>query len=180
VLPDAGPQALANVLWACGKLRYTNPQVWSSTLPAMTKQVQLNKGEVIGVNVANTLHGLGTVAAINKNEVPGVPRPEVEAAVQQLGEQIRLLVTHPLLEGVKGQDVANVLWACAKLRINPGDAALDSLLQAMARPALLEPAVAQEVVNSLWAGSELQQECGWQPKVDQRVWQRLLGEQQLK
>jgi hypothetical protein len=37
----------------------------------------------------------------------------------------------------------------------------------------------QELANSLWAVSELQQECGWKPKQQQRVWERLLGEQQL-
>jgi hypothetical protein len=92
---------------------------------------------------------------------------------------MRLAATHPLLQGVQPQTIANTLWACAKLRINPGDAALNSLLQAMARPAMLEVAVAQDTSNALWAVSELQQRCDWQPQVQLRVWQRLLGEQQL-
>jgi hypothetical protein len=70
--------------------------------------------------------------------------------------------------------------ACAKLRINPGDASLNSLLQAMARLAMLEAADAQELSNTLWAVCELRQRYRWQPQVEQRVWQRLLGEQQLK
>jgi hypothetical protein len=32
LLPEADEQGMANVLWACGKLRYSNPQLWSSTL----------------------------------------------------------------------------------------------------------------------------------------------------
>jgi hypothetical protein len=32
LLPSAGPQALSNVLWACAKLHYTNPQHWEQHL----------------------------------------------------------------------------------------------------------------------------------------------------
>jgi hypothetical protein len=78
---------------------------------------------------------------------------------------------------VDPQDVSNSLWACAKLRINPGNAVLNSMLHAMSRPALLENSVAQDISNALWAVSELRQRCRWQPGVDQRVWQRMLGEQ---
>jgi hypothetical protein len=93
---------------------------------------------------------------------------------------MRLLVTRPLLEGVKPQDISNTLWACARLRINPGDAALNSLLQAMARPAMLEAAAPQSIGNVLWAASQLREDGVWQPQVQQRVWQCLLAEEQLK
>jgi hypothetical protein len=83
------------------------------------------------------------------------------------------------MERVDPQGLSNTLWAIAKLRINPTDAALNSLLQAMARPAMLEAVQPQELSNTLWAVSELQQRCSWQPQVEQRVWQRLLDEQQV-
>jgi hypothetical protein len=180
VLPDAGLQALSNVLWACGKLRYPDQQLWSSTLEAFLLQMEQGQDALSGLDVANVLVGMANVAVANKGQVPGVPRADLEAAVVQIGGCMRVLVTHPLLEGVDAQGVANVLWACAKLRINPGDAVLNSMLQAMARPALLETAVAQHLSNALWAVSELQRHCSWQPQVQQRVWERLLGEQQLR
>jgi hypothetical protein len=92
---------------------------------------------------------------------------------------MRILVLDPRLDGVEPQHISNVLWACAKLRINPGDAALNSMLQAMARPAMLEAVDTQALANTVWAVSELQQQCGWQPQVDRRVWQRLRSELQL-
>jgi hypothetical protein len=65
---------------------------------------------------------------------------EVAAAVQQLCNHMRVLVLHPRLEEViQPQDISNVLWGCAKLRMHPGNAAINSLLQAMSRPAMLGP-----------------------------------------
>ncbi|KAF6263978.1 hypothetical protein COO60DRAFT_1663389 [Scenedesmus sp. NREL 46B-D3] len=180
VVPDAGAQALTNVLWACGKLQYANAQLWGTTLAASTEKMHSKQVEFVSLDVANALHGLANAAVANRDEVPGVPRAEVEAAVKQLAAHMRIIVTHPLLEGVNAQHVANTLWAFAKLRINPSKAALNSLLQALARPALLESASTQQLSNSLWAAAEVRQQCGWQPGVGQRVWERLFGEQQIR
>jgi hypothetical protein len=180
LLPVAEPRQLANVLWACGKLQYTNRQLWSSTLTALMKQLQQGDQDIKCMDIANVLHGLANAAAVTKRGVPGVPAEQLTPAVCQLAECMRVHVTHPLLEGVNAQDIHNTLWACAKLRINPGDAVLNSLLQSMARPAMLEAFVTQTLGNTVWAVSELRQRCSWQPRVDQRVWQRLLGEQQLR
>jgi hypothetical protein len=175
-LPAAGPQALSNVLWASSKLRYTNPQLWSSTLAAFREQ-QLHgeQHEHAAQQTSNVMYAMASLAALNKGEVPGVSKAEVAAAVRELGACMRLCVTHPPLEGVVPQAVANTLWACAKLRISPGDAALNSMLQAMARPAMLDLGNAQDLANSLWAVSELQQRVGWQPRVQQQVWVHLLA-----
>jgi hypothetical protein len=179
VLPDAQPQALANVLWACGKLRYSNAELWSSTLDAFMQQLQQGKSERASFDIANVAHGLANVAMANSGKVPGVDRPEVTAAMCEMVERMRVLVTAPSLDGVSPQHISNTLWACAKLRISPGDAAVDTLVRAVSRPAMLEAAVPQNVGNTLWAAGQLRQECKWQPKVDQRVWQRLLSEEQL-
>lgn len=170
VLPFAGPQALANVLWACGKLRYTNDRLWSSTYGAVAEQLQRSAQEFEAINISNILHGLASAAAANKGQVPGIPRADVEALLQQLMQRMYVLSMHPQLEGVDPQNISNIFWACAKLRINPGSAALDAMLKAMARPQMLEAAAPQTFSNSLWAVSELQQQCSWQPQVDQRVW----------
>jgi hypothetical protein len=131
MLPDAGPQALANVLWACGKLRYTSPQLWSSTLEAFMQRLQQNDQRILCQNLSNVLYGMATAATGNRGKVPGTSKSAAEAAVAEVTERMRVLVTHPQLEGVKSQEISNTLWACAKLRISPGDAALNSLLQAM-------------------------------------------------
>jgi hypothetical protein len=177
---DAGQQARANVLWACSKLQYANSKLWSDTLAAFRDRRRAGEqDDGTSQHIANVVYGLANMALANNGELPGVPRSEVEAAVCELMEQMRVIVTHPQLPGVDPQHIPNMLWACAKLRINPGNAVLNSLLQAMSRPALLGNSLAQNLANALWAVSELRQHCRWQPGVDQRVWQRLLGEQQL-
>jgi hypothetical protein len=179
VLPNAEPRALANVLWASGKLQYSNPQLWSSTLEMITASIARRDAAFIAFDIGNTMHGLANVALANKGDVPGVGRAEVAAAVKQLAAYMQVLVSHPLLDGVRPQDVSNVIWACAKLRINPGDAHLNSMLKAMAARKILEAGSPQELANTIWAVSELQQHCRWQPQVDRRVWQRLLSEVQM-
>jgi hypothetical protein len=176
-LPDALPRELSNVLWACGKLRYTSPQLWSSTLAAFRQRLHDGQQPVQGQNIAIVLHGAANAALANKGEVPGISKRQLEAIVSDLGASMRVLVTNPVLQGVTLHNISNTLWGCAKLRINPGDAALNSLLQAMARPAMLEAADSQHLSNTLRAVSELQQRRLWQLQVHQRVWQRVLGEQ---
>uniref|UniRef100_A0A383VYP9 Uncharacterized protein n=1 Tax=Tetradesmus obliquus TaxID=3088 RepID=A0A383VYP9_TETOB len=68
VLEFAGPQALANVLWACGKLRCTNAHLWSSTWAAAAEQIQHSPQSFEGINFANIVHGLATGAAANKGQ----------------------------------------------------------------------------------------------------------------
>jgi hypothetical protein len=178
---DAGQQTRANVLWASSKLQYANPKLWSNTLAAFKQGVQAGEQEDgTSQHIANVVYALANIALANKGQVPGLPMTEVEAAVCELLEQMRVIVTHPELPGVYPQHMSNILWACAKLRITPGNAVLNSLLQAMSRPAMLGKSTAQEITNALWAVSELRQRCRWQPGVDQQVWQRLLGEQQLR
>uniref|UniRef100_A0A383W0C2 Uncharacterized protein n=1 Tax=Tetradesmus obliquus TaxID=3088 RepID=A0A383W0C2_TETOB len=180
VLPESDLQGMANVLWASSKLQYADEQLWSSTLAAFVEQLQQGRQEDSSCQeVSNVMYALASAAAANSGHVPGVPRPEVEAIMSQLLACMRVFVTHPRLEGVEPQQISNALWGCAKLRITTDDAAVNSLLQAMARPQMLEAAAPQAISNTLWAVMELQQHCGWQPRVELRVWQRLLGEQQL-
>jgi hypothetical protein len=179
VLPNAEPRALSNVLWASGKLQYSKPKLWSSTLDMIIAKIESREVDFVSVDIANTMHGLANMAAANRADVPGVGSAEVATAVKQLAAHMRILVLDPRLGGVEPQHISNVLWACAKLRINPGDAALNSMLQAMARPAMLEAVDTQALANTVWPVSELQQQCGWQPQVDRRVWQRLRSELQL-
>jgi hypothetical protein len=146
--------------------------VWSDTLAAYRQQQQAEaQSDKTSQQIAHVVYGLANMALANKGQVPGVPTTEVEAAVCELLEQMRVVVTHPQLPGVDPQDVSNTLWACAKLRINPGNAVLNSMLQAMSRPMLLGNGVPQEISNSLWAVSELRQRCRWHPGVEQQVWQ---------
>lgn len=180
VLPESDLQGMADVLWASSKLQYADEQLWSSTLAAFVEQLQQGRQEDSSCQeVSNVMYALASAAAANRGQVPGVPRPEVEAVMSQLLARMRVFVTHPRLEGVEPQQISNALWGCAKLRITTDDAAVNSLLQAMARPQMLEAAAPQAISNTLWAVMELQQHCGWQPRVELRVWQRLLGEQQL-
>jgi hypothetical protein len=63
VLPDAELHSLANVLWACGKLQYASPQLWSSTLAAYTELLQQHQqAEMVGQHISNVLHGLANAS----------------------------------------------------------------------------------------------------------------------
>jgi hypothetical protein len=71
----AGQQALANVLWACSKLQYANPKLWSDTLAAFRQRQQAREQDAkTSQHIANVVYGLATIALANKGEVPGVPR----------------------------------------------------------------------------------------------------------
>uniref|UniRef100_A0A383V400 FAST kinase leucine-rich domain-containing protein n=1 Tax=Tetradesmus obliquus TaxID=3088 RepID=A0A383V400_TETOB len=178
LLPNAEPRQLANVLWACGKLRYMNPQLWTSTLARYVQLLQNSKQDIPSQELSSALHGMANVALANRGVVPGMAAPAVEAEVREIVKLVCKCATHPFLEGVSPQAISNTLWACAKLRINPGGAALDTLVRGMARPDMREAAEPQALANTLWAASELQRRCGWQPAVKQQVWLQLLGEQQ--
>ncbi|KAF6256471.1 hypothetical protein COO60DRAFT_106911 [Scenedesmus sp. NREL 46B-D3] len=178
-LPDATPRQLVNVLWACGKLKSKDTQMWSSTLGAYMQQLQHGQQEVVASQgICNVLHGLANAASANRGAVPGVDRADVDEAVMQLVEHMLVFVAHPSQEGVVPQDISNTLWACAKLRINPGNSVLDGLLQGIARPRMRELIEPHHLSNTLWAVSDLQ-ERGWQPRVAAQLWQQLLGEQAL-
>jgi hypothetical protein len=178
VMPAADAQAFANVLWASGKLRYTNQQLWRSTVPEFLQRMQRGfQEDVTSQDLANVLLGVTYAALANQGELPGMTAADTQAAVCQLAERMWVFATQPF--GTNPQHISNTLWACAKLRINPGDKVLNSLLQTMARQSTLDEAEPQAVANTLWAVSELRQECSWQPQVEKRAWERLLGELQI-
>ncbi|KAF8057279.1 hypothetical protein HT031_006087 [Scenedesmus sp. PABB004] len=168
-------QGMANVLWAAGKVGCADDRLWSGTLAAYLEHVA---AEEHGQHLTNAVYGLSAVAAGNKGAVPGVPRQELEAAVAALVERLWILATSP--DGVQSHHTSNALYGCARLRLNPGDAQVSGLLQALARPAMLGRAKPQELANVLWAASELQLRCGWQPAVREAAWRQLLGEAGLE
>jgi hypothetical protein len=166
------------VLWACSKLRYTDATLWSSTLSEFMQLLQ-ESNDVSAQNVSNVIYSIATIASVNKSVVPGLSSAELEETATALCRRMQILATNPTEDAVNAQDLSNTLWGCAKLAINPSSAILNSLLQAMARERVSEAATAQAVSNTLWAVSVLGLECGWQPQLPQRAWQRLLGELQL-
>lgn len=56
VLCDAGPREAANVLWACGKLQFNHPKLWSSTVEAFLQPCVLDKSNLL--DVCNALYGI--------------------------------------------------------------------------------------------------------------------------
>ncbi|KAF8057285.1 MSL1 [Scenedesmus sp. PABB004] len=163
-------QGMANVLWAAGKVGCADDRLWSGTLAACLDTL----GQANDQDMANVVYGLSAVAAANRGAVPGVPRPELQAAVAALVERLWILATSP--DGVDPQAISTTFLGCARLRLNPGDAQVSGLLQALARPAMLGRAKPQELANVLWAASELQLRCGWRPTVREAAWRQLLGE----
>jgi hypothetical protein len=178
LLPSAGAHALANVLWASSKLRYTNPALWSSTVAAFVQLLQ-ESDDVAAQNVSLVIYSIANIASVNKSVVPGLSKADVESTATALCRSMQVLATNPTPGVVNEQNLSNTLWGCAKLAFNPGSAMLNSMLQAMAREQVIGGATEQAVSNTLWAVSVLKLECGWQPQLPQRAWQRLLGDVQL-
>jgi hypothetical protein len=123
----------------------------------------------------NVLHGLANIAAANNGQVPGVPRSEVEGVVHLLVWDLADItgpanliaemahVTVPSF--LTRWDYSNVLWACAKLRINPGDVALDRLLRRLKQQPEFLTTESEE--RTLWAIKELKEHCNWQSQVEE-------------
>jgi hypothetical protein len=82
--------------------------------------------------------------------------------------------------GCVPQDLANPLWACAKLRKQPSVDELRLLVQAFLLPAVLKDAKPQELSNVVWALGELCRMPRWQGGVSEQGMQQLLGQQQLQ
>jgi hypothetical protein len=172
-LPTSDPQGMIDVLRVCGKLQYMDTGLWKSTLPALVQTLQDGKHAVTAQSLVSVLQVLAALG--NKSKVPGVPPAEVEAAVQQLCSNLQLLVTQPQQNAAAHPEhISTALWACAELRISPGAAVLDGLLQAIEQPAMLDAATPRALSEALWAVGRLHQQCNWQPRL-----QQLLGEQQL-
>jgi hypothetical protein len=75
------------------------------------------------------------------------------------------------------QQIANPLWACAKLRKQPSASELQQLVQTFA---VLELAKPQELANVVWALGELCWVRGWQGGVSEQEVEQMLGKQQLQ
>jgi predicted permease len=83
LLPSAGAQALSNVLWACSKLRYTNPTLWSSTVATFVQLLQ-ESDDFTDQSVSNVMYSLATIASVNKAVVPGLSKAELEETATAL------------------------------------------------------------------------------------------------
>jgi hypothetical protein len=175
-LPQATVQGLANVLWASGRLRYANQQLWSRTLPLFCQRQQ---GEATCQEISNAVYAMAVLAAANGGEVPGLSKEDVAEALATLTQQVAVMVTAPA-HSVAGQDISNVLWAHARLGVQVPAAWQRALLQSMACESILADATSQALVNVLYAVVHLQQLPGWQPAVSAQVWSRLLSPQQLQ
>jgi hypothetical protein len=77
------------------------------------------------------------------------------------------------------QNLANPLWACAKLRKQLSAEDLQLLMQTFLQPGVLGEATPQNVGNITWALGELCRRSDWQGGVNQQDVQQLLGKQQL-
>eukprot|EP00878_Enallax_costatus_P028690 GHUV01031016.1.p1 GENE.GHUV01031016.1~~GHUV01031016.1.p1 ORF type:complete len:251 (+),score=50.72 GHUV01031016.1:130-882(+) len=116
VQSNAGTWELANVLWASSKLRCRDKQLWGTTLEAFLQQRKTATCQ----ELSNVAYALAVMANSNRGSVPGLTSTDVSEAITLMAEQVYLKATHPLLEGARSQELRNFLWACVKLRINPG------------------------------------------------------------
>lgn len=118
---------------------------------------------------ANVLWALGKLGT----GVDGVWEPTFEAF-------LRLVEQHMQSQSGIAQSLANVLWACAKLRKQPAPGQLNILMQAILLPEVLAAAKAQALSNIVWAVGKLTKLKGWQGGVSEADFQQLLGVQQLQ
>ena len=106
VLPDAGEQGCANVLWAYARLGARDQQLWDSTREASMQLLQRhlstgNGGDVSPQSISNVLWAFAT------------SRKQPAAGELQLLLQAFL---HPaVLQAATPQNVANTVWALSQL-----------------------------------------------------------------
>ncbi|KAF6257783.1 hypothetical protein COO60DRAFT_1461006 [Scenedesmus sp. NREL 46B-D3] len=153
-LQQATVQGLANFLWASGRLRYANPQLWSRTLQLFCRQQQ---GEATCQEVSNVVYSWQCW--------------QKQTAVKFLAEAVAVMATAPM-HSVAGRDISNVLWAHARLGVQVPAAWQRALLQSMVRESVLSGATSQALVNVLYAVVHLQQLLGWEPAAgNAQLWQ---------
>jgi hypothetical protein len=80
----------------------------------------------------------------------------------------------------KLQEVANAIWACAKLQQQPSADELQLLVQTFLQQDVLAAATAQAIVNCAWAIGKLCQLPGCQGGVSEQDVQQLLGKEQVQ
>lgn len=179
VQQDSSAWGLANVLWACGKLKYTNSTVWSSSLQTLLQPQVL--GHANATDVSKALHGMASIAVAKRQVVPGVPQGDVVTAVKELVGHAYVMASHPSLEGISTQSISNTLWSCAKLKVCPADAELSALLRALSQPSMLGAADTQHLANSVYAVSVFQQEIPeWKSPIQRQIWERLFSDEVLR
>jgi hypothetical protein len=100
--------------------------------------------------------------------------PTWEAYIKQLRLESGVVGSCP------PQNVANPLWACAKLRKQPLVEELQLIVQTFVQPAVLAAAKPQDLSNFVWALGELCRLPDWQGGVDEQEVQHMLTEQQLR
>eukprot|EP00775_Hariotina_reticulata_P000561 gene561-835_t len=174
-LPSATVQGMANVLWACGKLGYSDHNLWRDTVMAFKAR---HRGAAAPQHYGNVGYAMASIALGSKGLVPGLMRQEVVDVLGQITEEVFVMAAAPYTK-VNPQVVSNILWAHAKLGVLPAAEDLQGLMKAFVRPQLLGAATDQNLANMVWAIGELQSLPRWEVKLQQEFWDKLLAEPQL-
>lgn len=111
--------------------------------------------------------------------MPGLTAEDVEVVIQQVVDHMYVLVTHPALEDVQVQAVANLIWACGRLQTPIGQTELEAMLRALTHPRLLGDANALDTIQVFEGLAQLHSNSGWEPKMSPQLWQSLLGDEVL-
>jgi len=131
LLHTAGPQELANLVWACGKLRHTpQPPFLDAYWVASQQQLAAASPQ----ELANTLFGMARCC--RAAPAPDAWRRSFLAASQQL------------LPSFSCQELANMVWAAAWLRWRPPAAWMDGCLDALLPQ--LQTATAGHISMAVW------------------------------
>lgn len=152
----------AAALVKCGKL----PGGARSSLVDKLCSIWLTQLSFAGIQECSNV--LWVCVRLGPGAVQRVWGPTWEAYIQQLQQT-----------GVEGscrpQNMANSLWACAKLRKQLSIDDLQLIVHTFVQPAVLADAKPQEVANFVWALGVLCRMPGWQGGVSEQDVQQLLG-----
>lgn len=168
-------QGLANVLWACSKLRVVDAGLWKNSVEVFLGMVPAAGFQ----SLANVVYGLAVIAASNKGSVPGMSMGQVRQALTSIMEHAYVLSTHPSLDGIAPQGIGNMLWGCGSLGVYPGDRELTALVHALLRQQLSEAATVVDWCNIVYALGQLQLVHTLQGAIDQHTWGKVLSDKLL-
>ena len=161
--PSFKGQATGNIMWALAKMQQ-RPSV--HLLSKLTAAVHINLPAFTSQHLANSIWGLATIGHTPDQDLREAIAKQATAILRDAqavcfisavslndGDCQECLSTSMNMQGVNMQDVSNVLWAYAKLGVDPGpclrEAAAHHLLQ------LVHKANPQDVANLLWAYAKL-------------------------
>jgi hypothetical protein len=136
-LDECGEQALANIVWACGKAAYADPPLLDACLNRLVGEREVAAPQ----GLANALYG---AALLWGNGMYRIDKQQAQQLVAALVQQ---------RQGATSQNLSNTLWAAAAMGLLLPDQQAQQLVAAPVQQR--HAATPQGLSNTLWAAATM-------------------------